>query len=186
VPTDRFGAAPAAAASAHECTRVPDAVRRRTGSPSRRSRHLLSQYDRRQNRDTPMPTSVREPLVEVERPGRILLRWTEQRGDDVGLGSRRRIWEYCGPGRRGRAGDADELLGVTVVPEVAGLEGQPMRAVASSIGGGRCSIHPVEWLDTVAGHPGEQDYVPVLLPRTAVVCRPCQGGVFPPEPLSYP
>ena len=148
----------------------------------RRSDH----QDRRQERDTPRSASVPEPSVEVERRRCLLLRRTGRRGANLGLKRRRLTWEYFRRGRRRRAGDAHELLGVAAVPEVARLESQPVRAVALVIGSGRGGIHSVERLDAVAGHAGEQDYVPVLLPRTAVVCRPCQGGVFPPEPLSYP
>jgi hypothetical protein len=143
------------------------------------------QHDRRQECGSPRPASVPEPTLELDRPRWILLRRTGRRRANLGLERRRRTCEYCARGRRRRAGDAHELLGVAAVPEIARLEGQPVRAVALVIGSGRCWIHPVERLDAVAGHPGEQDYIPVILPRT-VVCRPCQGGVFPPEPLSYP
>jgi hypothetical protein len=102
------------------------------------------------------------------------------------LGRGRRTWEYCARDRRRRVGDAHELLGVAAVPEIAGLKSQPARAVALVIGSGRCGIHSVERFDAVARDSGEQNYVPVILPRIVVICRPCQGGLFLPEPLSYP
>ena len=95
-----------------------------------------------------------------------------------------------GPGR----GRAHELLGIPASPEVVGFERRPVipRGIlrcSPAIRPRRRARWPSQRLDPVIGNPlraRQPDELPVLVPRTAVMCRPCQGGFLPPEQLSYP